>query len=112
LTFGEDALDYKAQAEMVRQFIRERKAFLDEVWLEDARICKVEFIGEELEDGTPDTSRSGRCFMVKAGECIQELPEESREGRTFLGWRIGSAQEMLTTGTPVMEDMTVYAVWE
>ncbi len=112
LTFGEDALDYKAQAEMVRQFIRERKAFLDEVWLEDARICKVEFIWEELEDGTPDTSRSGRCFMVKAGECIQELPEESREGRTFLGWRIGSAQEMLTTGTPVMEDMTVYAVWE
>lgn len=103
-SLGEGALDYKAQAEMVREFIRERKAFLDEVWLEDAEICMVRFLQEEGE--------VSRCFGVKAGECIQELPDENGKGRNFFGWRIAGTQEMLTPDTVITQDMDAYVVWE
>lgn len=104
LMFGEEALDHKAQAEEVKQFIRERKAFLDEVWLEDAEICMVRFLSG---DGSV-----AYCFGVEAGECIEELPVEEEYGRTFLGWKIGDTQEFLTAQMPVTEDMTVYMAWE
>ncbi len=104
LMFGEEALDYKAQAEEVKQFIRERKAFLDEVWLENAEVCMVRFLDEE--------GNIVYCFGVKKGECIEELPVEEGGGRKFLGWKIGDTQEFLTTQIPVTEDMTVYTAWE
>lgn len=102
-TFGEDALDYRAQAEEVKQFIRERKAFLDEVWLENAEVYMVRFLDESGD--------IVYCFGVKAGECIEELPVQEGNGRKFLGWRTDT-QEFLTSQTPVTEDMTVYAAWE
>lgn len=102
--FGEEALDYKMQAEAVKQFIRERKAFLDEVWLEDAVIYMVHM---KDEDGN-----GNRCFGVKEGECIRELPAEEQEGRIFLGWTIEGTQEVLTPQMPIMEEVTVYAAWE
>ncbi len=101
--FGEEALDYKAQAEKVRQFIRERKIFLDKVWLENAPVCKVYFRnGQEEKD---------RCLGVIKGSCIQELPTEIREGMVFQGWRKNGAVQYLTTETPIEEDMTVYSVF-
>lgn len=103
LTFGEEALDYRAQAEAVKQFIRERKAFLDEVWLADAEVRMVRFLNEEGD--------IIYCFGVKKGECIEELPVQEEDGRKFLGWGT-DAREFLTTQTPVTEDMTVYPVWE
>ena len=104
LGFGEDALDYKAQAEAVRQFIRERKAFLDEVWLEDAGICMVHF---KDEDGG-----GNRSIGVIKGECIQEFPMDEWETREFLGWKIEGTEEYLTLQMPITEEMTVYAVWK
>ena len=99
--FGEDALDYRAQAELVRDYIREHKAFLDEVWLEDAEVCMVHF-KNEIGDGN-------RCFGVKAGECLQALPEDEKDGMIFLGWKIEGTEEYLTTETPIREETTVYA---
>lgn len=102
--FGEDALDYRGQAELVRTYIREHKAFLDEVWLEDAEVCLVHFENEDRE--------KNRCFGVKAGECLQALPNEEKEGMVFRGWKMEGTGEYLTTDTPIWEEMTVYAVFE
>ena len=102
--YGKYAPDYRREAEKVRTYIREHKAFLDEVWLEDAEICMVHFKNEAGE--------GNRCFAVKAGECLQALPEEDeKEGMIFLGWKIGGTEEYLTTETPIWEEMTVYSAF-
>lgn len=103
-SFGEDAPDYMAQAQEVKQFILERKAFLDEVWLEDAEICIVHF-KDENGDGN-------RSIGVKKGECIQAFPSDEWETREFLGWKMEGTEEYLTLQTPITEELTVYATWK
>ena len=93
-----------AQAQEVKQFILERKAFLDEVWLEDAEICIVHF-KDENGDGN-------RSIGVKKGECIQAFPSDEWETREFLGWKMEGTEEYLTLQTPITEELTVYATWK
>lgn len=96
--------NYKLHAQSVKQFILERKAFLDEVWLEDAPICMVHF---KDADGN-----GNRCVGVISGECIETLPTESRDGMRFLGWQIEDSRAFLTTQTPITSEITVYPAWE
>lgn len=100
----ENAMDYRGQAEQVRTYIREHKAFLDEVWLEDAEVCKVQLKNE-------DGKGNYWCFGVKAGECLQALPVDAKDGMVFLGWKIEGTEEYLTTETPIWENTTVYATF-
>lgn len=96
--------NYKQHAQAIKQFIRERKAFLDEVWIENAPICMVHF---------KDAEGSGnRCVGVISGECIEQLPTTEEDGLQFLGWKIEDTEEFLTTQTPITEEMTVYAAWQ
>ncbi len=96
--------NYIQHVQAIKQFIRERKAFLDEVWIENAPICMVHF---------KDAEGSGnRCVGVISGECIEQLPAVEGDGLQFLGWKIEESEEFLTTQTPVTEEMTVYAVWQ
>ncbi|MDE7341129.1 MAG: CotH kinase family protein [Lachnospiraceae bacterium] len=96
--------NYKMHAQAIKQFILERKAFLDEVWLEDAPICMVHFKNAE--------GSGNRCVGVITGECIENLPVESKSNMQFLGWQIEDSEDFLTTQTPVTEEITVYPVWE
>lgn len=96
--------NYKLHAQAVKQFLLERKAFLDEVWLEDAEICMVHFKNA--------TGSGNRCVGVIAGECIENLPVEAQDGMQFAGWQIEGSGELLTTQTPVTTDLTVYPIWE
>ena len=100
----ENSLDYLAKAEQVRTYIRERKAFLDKIWLEDAVLCRVHF--------KYDISEENRCFGVKAGECLQTVPDDEKKGMVFQGWKIEGTEEYLTTETPIWEDTTVYSVFK
>lgn len=99
-----DTENYKLHAQSVKQFIRERKAFLDKVWLEEAPVCMVHF---RNDDGS-----GNRCLGVISGECIEELPSESQTGMLLTGWQIEGTDTFLTTETPITEEMTVRAVWE
>lgn len=99
-----DTENYKLHAQYVKQFIRERKAFLDKVWLENAPVCMVHF---QESDGT-----GNRCFGVISGECIERLPVETQPGMQFAGWKIEGTETLLTTETPITEDITVRPVWE
>lgn len=99
-----DTENYKLHAQSVKQFIWERKAFLDKVWLEEAPVCMVHF---RNDDGS-----GNRCLGVISGECIEELPSESQTGMLLAGWQIEGTDTFLTTETPITEEMTVRAVWE
>lgn len=96
--------NYKQHAQAIKQFIRERKAFLDEVWIEDAPICMVHF--KDAEDS------GNRCIGVISGECIEQLPAAEGDGLQFLGWKMEDTDEFLTTEMPITEEMTVYATWQ
>lgn len=96
--------DYQSWAEEVRQFILERKRFLDKVWLEDASVCQVQFLDEERKE-------MHRLAVIK-GECIEELPVESAGDLEFIGWRIDGSEEFLTTQMPVNEDLITIGVWK
>ena len=92
-------MDFRAEAERVTGFIRERKQFLDEVWLNDAPVCQVSFLnrrGEELY----------RLGVIQ-GETIYELPQGNG---SFAGWKRG--EEFLNGRLAVTEDLTVPGVWE
>ena len=96
--------NYKQHAQAIKPFIRERKTFLDEVWIEDAPICMVHF---------KDAEGSGnRCVGVISGECIEQLPTAEGDGLQFLGWKMEDTEEFLTTEMPITEEMTVYATWQ
>ena len=101
----EDAPNYLEQAEYVKRFLLERKAFLDDIWLDNAKVCMVRFCDENRE-GT-------RCFGVKAGKCVNIFPEHYwEEGLHFLGWQIAGTDSYLTTETPVYRDIMVYCAYE
>lgn len=92
------------KADVVRRFIRERKAFLDEVWLEDKPVCFVKFMDENGE--------GNRSLGVMKGECIQELPDFPKGGYVFQGWKMEGTNEFLSTEMPITENMTVRGVWK
>lgn len=103
-TYGEDTVDYMDEAGYIKQFIRERKAFMDEIWLEDAETFFVHF--KDREGG------GNRRFVVKAGECMQDYPTETKEGEEFPGWIIEDTGEPFNLQTPVTRDITVVGAWK
>lgn len=96
----DDDIDYRVNAENIRNFILERKEFLDKIWIEEAPLCQIRFQDEKGDDI--------RYLAVMKGECIEELPAEIDED--FLGWKIEGREEFLTSKTVIMEDMNVVLV--
>lgn len=98
---GETTLGQRV--DVVRTFLRERKSFLDEVWIEGKEIHTVHFIAEDYSRDT--------YMSVLAGECLGELPigeaGSVSDGLIFDGWRTQEGE--LFDGTePLWEDITVY----
>lgn len=102
LEFEKMTLD--EHVDYMKEFIRERKEFLDEVWLEDAPICLVRFLDEN--------GSGNRSVGVIQGECIQTLPVPDTSGRAFTGWQIVGTDEFLTVDTSITEDMEVICICE
>lgn len=92
-------MDYRVEAEQVKSFIRDRKQFLDEIWLKKVPVCQVSFLDDE---GT-ELYRLG----VIEGETVKELPQEDG---SFVGWKMGD--ELLAGPLEVTENLTVSGVWE
>lgn len=88
----------------IKDFLMQRKLFLDEVWLQDAELCTVHFIA-------PEWYRDTYMSVIK-GESLSAVPiqetEEEFGGRIFDGWYTESGEEFDMT-QPLYEDVTVYA---
>lgn len=99
--FGEG--EYSGEVWVIRDFLSGRKAFLDEVWIEQKDLCTVHFLAEEYEQEM--------YVSVIRGETLESLPIGElgdREGnRIFDGWY--RTDGTLYDGTePVLKDITVY----
>lgn len=98
---GETTLGQRV--DVVRNFLRERKVFLDEVWIEGREIHTVHFIAEDYRRDT--------YMSVIAGECPGALPigeiGSVSDDMVFEGWR--TEDGALYDGTqPLNGDITVY----
>lgn len=101
--YGEVA-PYGERSYPIKDFLMQRKEFLDEVWLQRKEMCTVHFVA-------PEWSRDTYMSVIK-GEKLTAIPmqEKGQEsaGRIFDGWYTEDGEEFDMT-QPLYEDVTVYA---
>lgn len=101
---GTEPIDWAQEAMPIRAFLLDRKAFLDEIWIEQKKLCTVHFIGEEY-------SRDNYVSVI-AGECLQSTPigevGSMEAGWILDGWYTADG-ELFDTSQPICEDITVYS---
>ena len=95
---------YGARSYPIKDFLMQRKEFLDEVWLNDAGVCTVHFIAPEWERDTYMGVIKGECLVAIP---MQDKGEES-DGIIFNGWYTEDG-EAFDMNQPIYEDVTVYA---
>lgn len=95
---------YGERSYPIKDFLMQRKEFLDEVWLDDAEICIVHFVA-------PEWKRDTYMGVIK-GECLEAIPIQDRgeesDGIIFNGWFTEDGEEF-DMNKPIYEDVTVYA---
>lgn len=83
----------------IRDYMTQRLAFLDSVWLENAPYCKVLVLLDE--------NSSSICHAVLPGETVPELPEYEQTW-DVVGWYDAETEEPFDPAQPIYQDTTVY----
>jgi hypothetical protein len=95
---------YEQRVSVITDFLTDRKAFLDEVWAQDAPVRTVHFSATDLY--------IDKYMSVIEGECLTAIPLQeagtSLRGVIFDGWYTEDGKEF-DINEPVYEDVTVYA---
>jgi len=87
------------ETENIRRYMTERLAFLDSVWIEDTRYCKVLVM--------PGDFSSAFNHAVLPGERVPALPEYE-ENWDILGWYDASTEQPFDPSQPIYQDTIVY----
>lgn len=87
------------ETEFIRQYMTERLAFLDSVWIEDVQYCRVLVLWD------PDFSAFSHAVLP--GETIPTLPGYY-ESWEILGWHNAETEEPFDEKQPIYEDTIVY----
>ena len=85
--------------EEVRNFLKDRMAFCDEIWLEDAEIVVAHFVGDGEE-------RDPYIGVIK-GETLTALPSFPHGAKEGTHWVRKDTGEEITEDTPITEDIEV-----
>ena len=91
--------DAQEETEAIRQYLTQRLAFLDSLWLEHVEYCKVLVLLDE--------NSSSICHAVLPGERIPFLPEY-QENWDILGWYDADTEEPFDIAQPIYRDTIVY----
>lgn len=83
----------------IRQYLSERLAFLDSVWIENTQYCKVLVMRNDYS--------SAFCHAVLPGERIPSLPSYE-ESWDILGWYDASTEQPFDPSQPIYQDTVVY----
>ena len=83
----------------MQQYLQERLAFLDSLWLEGETYCRVLVdMGAEIANA---------CFAVRPGQTIPGLPDYEETAET-LGWYDKNTGKPFDPDAPIREDTVVY----
>lgn len=95
---------------MVKQYLTEKKEFLDSIWIEKKEYCIVEvkrrapFLNEDYNQTL--------YYWVEKGQPLPAILDEDREDSVFLGCFDDEDGQQYVAGTPVMDDLVLVARWE
>lgn len=93
--------DPDAYRERAKNYMLERMAFLDSLWLEGEEYCFV------FADFGPE--QNGVNYAVRPGECLPALPRYSdTETVTYHGWHVRETGEPFDVTQPICEDVEIY----
>lgn len=95
--------EYDNNIRYLKYFIRERKDFLSQVWLEGEEYHRVTF----MVDG-----EHWKRIYVKDGETAGQAPLPVRYNSLFMGWLSESHDVPYDEYKPVYENMVFYATWQ
>ena len=99
LDYVENPLDYIGLAKSIRQFIQERKDFLDEVWIENKNVVNLHFY-----------ENSNRTVGIIEGETLQNFPSYPIDIEDIDHWVDIETGECFTLDTPVTRETTIIPV--
>ena len=94
-----------SQAELMTEFLSERKEFLTSVWLEH----------EQYHTVSVDSGLGGvfLYYSIEPGDCMEELPVLPEfDTMYFVGWYIKGSEQPFDITQPITEDLEIYAKWD
>ncbi len=100
----------ESHIDMVKNFLRKKKNFLDRLWIDEQKFFIVEahndapFLNQDYNQTL--------YYWVEAGSCIEALPFYEESGYLWKGYRNRKNGEIVTETTPILEDCILDAVWE
>lgn len=98
------------EIDMVKQYLTEKKGFLDRIWIEKKEYCIVE-VKREAPFLNMDYNQT-LYYWVEKGQPLPAILDEDREDSVFLGCFDDADGELYVAGTPVMNDLVLTARWE
>lgn len=102
--------DLDRHVDMVRDFLLEKKDFLDRLWVEKRDYCVV-----EIRNDAPFLNQDYNqtlYFWVERGKPLEGLPRYETEGYVFAGYFNRENGEKAEDGTVIYEDCVLEGIWE
>lgn len=94
--------DFYDQIDKMCEYMQERQAFLNSIWIDEEKYYCV-----TLDQGN---SNNIAYYMVRSGECLDELPELQDTDRiAYDGWYSAKTNEPFDIATPIIENIELYA---
>lgn len=102
--------DLDRHVDMVRQFLLEKKDFLDKLWVEKRDYCVVE-VKNEAPFLNQDYNQT-LYYWVERGTPLEGLPQYEAEGYNFTGYFSRESGERTEEGALIFEDCILEGIWE
>lgn len=95
--------NYEAVAAYIKDFIADRKEFLDDVWIRNKEIVDVHIV---------NNIENAEYYMgILKGTGLSVMPHSSIHDYHFEGWFIEGTDEVYTENMPINEDTTIVGRW-
>ena len=101
LDYVENPLDHTSLAESIKEFVSERKIFLDQVWIENYKIHNLHF--------NYDNENGNRTVGIIEGENLQCFPSIHND-ETIAHWIDADTGDIFTLDTPITKETTIVPV--
>lgn len=102
--------DLDQHVDMVREFLLQKKDFLDKLWVEKRDFCVVE-VRNEAPFLNQDYNQT-LYYWVEKGKPLEGLPRYEGEGYDFQGYFNRESGEKTGEGTVIWEDCVLEGIWE
>lgn len=102
--------DFYQHVDMVRQFLLEKKDFLDKLWVEKRDFCVVE-VRNDAPFLNQDYNQTLH-YWVEKGKPVEGLPQYEAEGYCFTGYFNLETGERTEEGALIYEDCVLEGKWK